>query len=304
MVTRNIEGTISFDGLIEGRIPADFAHEVEPKLREWVTFARSAGVKFALEVDGTTFSLLVDSQPLPIARIGEDPAATIKQLLGQLLQAFPPPHRTGVFSTLRSSEFKPGVEVQTIYTIVPPGRVDIQERQVDASTQKPEEPLSNSERIKLGVYGLVVAAIVLAIGSLFIDYGALWSQISNTVRPIDTEQIAIETGAYADLLSVEKIETQSIDRKLCLVVTVKPAEGFPRTDEQLDARWQEAATLQEKLAIEALARRAMRVEQYDAEGKLIATSEVALTRADEGGKLRLVIPITRKTRPASVRLLY
>jgi len=304
MARGNIEGTVEFDGLIEGRLPADFGHEIEPKLRQWAAFARQAGVTFTLEIDGATFSLLVDSQPIAAEALGADPAATVKDLLEQLLKVFPPPHRTGVFSTLRSSEFRPGTEVQTIYAVAPPGRIEIQERQVDAETRPPDAPLTTGERLKLGAIGLLVAALVLLAGSWVIDYGALWNQVRNTVRPIETENIEVRTGPFKPLLSVTAMETGTVRGRFCLILTVEPAADFPATEAALNERWQAAETLQEKLAIEALARGYVRIEQYDEAGRLIAASEAPLAGLGEGKAFTLPVPITRKTRPAVVRFRY
>lgn len=305
MVTRNIEGTVTFDGLLEGRIPAESAHDIEPKLREWVTFARQGGVKFTLEIDGATFSLLADTQPVPVTAFGgEDPATAVKQLLDQLMNVFAPPHRTGVFSTLRSSEFRPGKQVQTIYAVVPPGRIEIQERQVDAETHPPDEPLSTKERVKLGVTGVLIAVLIVAVSSLFIDYGGMLSQFRNTIAPIDTQKIVVDTGAYESLFTVEEVRTDTVQRRLCLMLTLKPVEDFPKTDAALDSRWQAAKSLHDKLAIEAVARGYLRVEQYNDEGKLIAAADLPLHGLAEAEQVEVPIPITRKTRPAVVKFRY
>lgn len=304
MARRSIEGTVVFDGLIEGRIPPDAAHEVEPRLREWVTFAQRAGVRFSLEVDGNTFSLLVDPNPVPSDKLGEDPAATVREALDQLLQAFAPPHRMGVFSTLRSSEFRPGKEIQTIYAVSPPGRIELQEREVDADTEAPPEPLTNRERVKLGLTGLLAAAVVVLISSYFVDYGALLGQIRDSVTPIDTDAIVIEADAYKSLFTVTAAKTDTVDRRRCLILTLERVEGYPNTPEQLNARWKKAQTIYEALALEALADGAIRIEQYNKDGKLVASAELAMEGFTEGRTLELALPLPRGERPTRVRFRY
>jgi len=56
------EGTIVLDGLIEGRLPDD--PSIEDKLEQWLEFVGQLGLRFNLEVTGSSFSLLPDSTPV------------------------------------------------------------------------------------------------------------------------------------------------------------------------------------------------------------------------------------------------
>ena len=135
MTPEKIEGTLVLDGLIEGRTSrlADAAGE----LRRWTASARLMGLTFNLQTDGASFSMLPDNAPVAAARLGEDPAARIAELLDELVRIFPAPERREILSTLRSAHYLPGREVQTLYAVGPDGAAQTQQRTVDAATTRP-----------------------------------------------------------------------------------------------------------------------------------------------------------------------
>ncbi|KKL19207.1 hypothetical protein LCGC14_2467780, partial [marine sediment metagenome] len=116
------EGTLILDGLIEGRLPE--RAEPERLLREWVRSAGSAGLHFSLTFDGPNFSLLAEKTPIPVEDLAPNPPDRISAALEELLKAFDPKQRTGLFSTLRSTEYRKGEAVQVVYGIGAGGTVE------------------------------------------------------------------------------------------------------------------------------------------------------------------------------------
>ena len=105
-MSEKIEGTFVLDGLIEGSLYG--MGDAREMLREWVESAAADGVRLNMQFDGDTFSLLADTRPVAVARFGGAPSGAIRELLGGLLRIFPPSERAHVFSTLRSTEYRPG----------------------------------------------------------------------------------------------------------------------------------------------------------------------------------------------------
>jgi len=303
-MTRNYEGTVQLDGLIEGRIPPD-AESIEQRLREWVEFAKQANLRFSLDIDGAGFSLLPDTSPIPADDLGPDPSETIRDLLDQLLSVFTPPQRTSVFSTLRSSEFQPGKEIQTIYAIGSDGRIDVQQRTVEAETTKPAEPLTLARKIRLAGLGLAIAAVLLAISSIWVPYGRLISEAVHRAQPVDADKIALDLGHFEPYLEPNDMSTRRVDKHLLLVISIRRTEAFPTDAAELQAAWEAAGDdLHKRLTIEALARGQLSVEQFDAEGKYRGRFPVRIAGLREKQTVSLDIPIRRKYRPERVVLVY
>ncbi len=303
-MTRNIEGTVQLDGLIEGRRPAD-GESIDPRLREWVEFARQSGVRFSLDIDGSAFSVLPDSSPLAADDLGPDPAETIRQLLDSLLQVFTPPQRSGVFSTLRSSEFQPGREVQTIYAIGAGGKIECQQRTVDARTTAPDTPLALKDKIKLAAVGVLAAAVVIGISAIWVPYGQLFSRTVNQLSPVEVSRIETDLGHFAPYLQVASMQTRTADRRLYLVVEIQRTPAYPATDAALQAAWRQAGdNLHERLTLEALARGQLSIDQYDTVGKYIGRVTLRITGFDDQGAAQLDVPISRKRRPGRIAFVY
>ncbi|MFW5857557.1 MAG: hypothetical protein ACOCX4_06750, partial [Planctomycetota bacterium] len=152
MTNERIEGTFFLDGLVEGPAPAD--EEARDRLEAWIAAARSGGISLALEVDGGHMSLLGDDTPRPVGGPGVPLEDHIAHLLEQLFDVYDPGPPPQLFSTLRSVEYRPNEEIQTLYGIQPDGTVRHESRTVPVQTKAPPERLSTREQLKLAGLGL------------------------------------------------------------------------------------------------------------------------------------------------------
>src|SRR5436190_306668 len=117
-------GTFMLDGLVQGPVPDPAA------LQAWVTQAARASLGFSLEIEGGRFSLLADNATVPTARMDKPGLTTgMTQALEALLALYPGGRAT-LYSTIRSREFRPGAEVQTLYIINPDGTISAQSREI------------------------------------------------------------------------------------------------------------------------------------------------------------------------------
>ncbi len=297
-MSEKLVGTVVLDGLVQGRLPG--VPDTEQKLRDWVASARRAGLNFNLEIDAGAFSVLADNRPLDADSLKPTVQDAIADLLDELLRAIPTGLRTGLVSTVRSNEYRPGREIQTVYGVGPDGAIHTRQREVDVQTVAPAPPLTGRQKARIVLVGLGVAAVLLAISALFVDYGKWISVISDAMYPLDAQKMPVDVSAFGDRLVVSARSKDSGN----LVITLKRGEKFPLGDEQLDAQLAAAAGVRERLALEAIARGYVRCEYFDAKGKFITSSQERIADLRDKETVELTLPILKRPRQASLRLAY
>jgi len=296
-----VEGTIGIEGLIEGKLTG--ADDVQ-RVREWVAFAKTHGLCFSLEVDGSSFSLLADTGSLAVARLGGDAAGTVRRALLQLARAFEDVASAGLFSTLRSREFRPGTEVQTLYVFRTGGEVLAQERCVDAETVSPARPRTRRETVRLVLLGLLVFAVVIGVSTLFVDYGALFTQVTGAALPIDAEKIEIRRGALREYLEVEAIRARRLKSGFEVTLRISRGAAYPKDGAALGRALRDVAGYYERrLCLEAIARGYARCEFFDEKGAYLGFFD---TRIDLAGTKSATVQVlvAGRTRPARIVLRY
>ena len=288
------EGTVILDGLIEGPLPDD--PDAGKLLNDWVRSVSDAGTPLNFETEGGSFSILADNRPVAAQELGHDPADALAESINGLLDLFPPEQRRQVFSTLRSIEVVEGAEIQTVYSIGSDGRIKTHSRTVEAETEPPTAPLSRDEIVRRCLIGLGVAALVLLVSALFVDYRALVRRLINSALPVAAARIDIDNTAFEDYFSVRADAVVSGGRSLRLVV--ERTEDFPVSDQTLDRMHRDADTVYEKLTIEALARGYVRAEYFDEEGKHLGRVEMRIAglREKQSAQLTISLPSTRPKR--------
>ncbi|MBI1375556.1 MAG: hypothetical protein GC159_22820 [Phycisphaera sp.] len=304
-MSEHLEGTIVLDGMLEGRLPDD--PDVESKLRQWVDFARSHGLPFTLDISGNAFSLLPDNKPVDVGPIGDPPDQTIRQALDQLLEAFPPEARQNVFSTLRTSEYRPNEEVQSVYLVNPLGQVDVQSRAVDAKTVAPLPPLTTREKVKTAIVGLLIAAAILGVSSFFIDYRNLAGEVAETIRPIDPNEVLIDAQAYQPYLGLRpEVQKKNTRSGTELLIKVVATDAYPDGDAAMQTAY-DAAPLSKRLALEALARGYVRAEVFSSEDnqlKFLYHVDVRIGDLSPGQEAEVAVPMPGKVRVGKIRITY
>lgn len=269
-----IEGTLIIDGLIEGKIPA--LPGAQEKLAAWVNFARAAGMEFDLQVDGGSFSLLADNSPRPVKKFAPNPSEIISAAVGEMIKTIPPAERGKLTSTLRSIEIRAGEEVQTIYAIAPDGTVGLQSRVVEARTHAPPPALTLKERLRMGLFGLVAAVVVIAVSAVFVDYPKLWREIREEVKLPSAEGITVENPVFGEFFAVEK-KQMTVDAKT-LRLLVRRTDKFPINEKGFAAAGTQPTTqpVLRRLTLDSLARGYVRCECFDGKGELVGFQMVKI----------------------------
>jgi hypothetical protein len=292
------EGTLILDGLIEGRLPA--LPGAEDKLRAWVHFARHAGLDFNLNLDGGSFSLLADNSPRPAKKFSPEPSEIISSALSEMLKTIPPADRGKISSTLRSIEYRPHQEVQTLYPITPDGAVAPRQRIIEAHTHAPPPPLTTRERLRMGLFGLAAAIAVIAISALFVDYSKLWHEIRAEVSTPRADQIQIDNSIFADYFTIEKKALSPDSKSLRLLLRRTPR--FPLTESDFTSASTRPSTQPNlrRLTLDSLSSGYIRCEYFNANNSFQSFHFTRLLPLRQSETLELILPLPPDSLPARI----
>jgi hypothetical protein len=299
-MSRKLEGTIVLDGLIEARVPAQ--PDFDQHLRDWLRLMEQMHFRFSLEIDGGSFNLLAASDAVRVADVGQDPVEALTEGMTQLLQVFPDADRGKVVSSVRSTEYRRGAEVQTVYFITPDGQVSTRQRTLDAVTEAPVAPMSAAARTKLIVTGVLVAAILFGISAIWVPYRQLFGQAVAEMTPVDIEKVAVEASAYAPYFTIEKKEYSR--NPPGIVVTLKRTAAYPLKNEDYNGAREKAATLPQSLALDAIATGYIRCEYFKDKDEFASYGFVRISALRDKETIDVLLPLSREYKPQRIVLTY
>jgi len=295
MGTVKLEGTFRLDGLIEGPM---FSEEDEGLIHAFVQEARKHGMRFHVSTDGGRFSVLPDAAPVRLEAGAASADALVAARLERWLADYLPEERARLMSTLRSVEYVPGKEKQTLYGIHPGGKVTVDQRVVDAETAAPASPGDWRAAVKPALLAAAAFGIIVGVSAFFVPYGDILAKAWRSVRPYDLRTLALEAGTYGEFLRVGEVAFAK--RSDMIRITLLPLEAFPRTEAQFDAAWRKAGdSLRSRLALEALMRGYVTCEFYDADGAFV-THRMCRMHSTQTG-LYILIPYDRNIQRVVIR---
>ncbi len=292
------EGTFRLDGIIEGPVPGTTDGPAD--LRRWASSATQNRIAFSLEVDGGTFSALAIDTVSAVAAVGSVEDAVSGQL-DAMLQVFPPAQRTAVCSTVRSMEYQPGSEIQTLYAVGPDGQIQTEQRRIDAHTTRPPEPLTGKEKLRFGLTALMIFGVLFAVSTIFVDYRGMWENMKDKATSLNQEKIEWVNPAYAPYFVVTKAE---FPKRSVLRLTITRTEAFPTTPEKLDALAATAKTVQEGLVVDAMGRGYLRGEWADKEGKILGVVPIRIRGLSTSPTIVVDLPVPIQARPTRFEITH
>lgn len=295
-----IEGTYTLDGMLQGKIPEAAHAKMVESLREWADSASKAGFPFSLEIDGGMFSLLCGSQVQKISAPGIAVADTLRDSINALIESFPPEGRAQLFSTIRSSEYVSGAEVQGLYMIGPDGLIRAQARRVELETTAPEKPLSKSEKIKMLLMAGGIVAVFLVISSFFIDFKKVFGGVQGRMKVLKVQDIEFDVSLYADYVEVTLGE---LDRRNG-GVTVKLKRGPKFSDigaENLEVG-EKGVSWNELLVLSNLKRGFIPVLMHGTDAGVVREGKIPITSLGALEEAPAFITLPRSTRVTRIEL--
>jgi len=262
MANLKIEGTFHLDGLLEGPFFPDDDTDI---ISAFVKQASNAGLKFHTAIEGGRFSLLADTESVEI-RSGEESAhVRMVKCLNELLSNYSSEECMKMMSTLRSVEYIPEYEIQTLYGIRPDGTVATEQRTVRANTIRPAQPPNWRDKLKLIVILVVVLCAAIGVSAFFVPYRDIAKRLIDKAKPFKIQNLKIDTDSYGQFFQVEQVE---LDRGEGIIrIVCKTLERYPATEDELNKLWKSSEDLlSQRLAVEALMRNYVRCEFFDRDG--------------------------------------
>jgi len=297
-------GTVVTEGLIEGPLPP--FEDGEIRLRQWSEAVRRAGLSFDLSIDGPAFSILASGEPREIKEYA-DPQGEIRQAIEQLLQIFPKDLRGRIFSTLRSTEYREGFKIQSIYATTTLG-VKVHEQRIPWEKEDAEPGLPPLSWRLLRPY-LIAGGVILALfiaSAFFIDYPGWIRGFTGKFIPLDPDRIEVDGAALSRYVTFEKAGLDG--PKSCLVLKVTRTPHFPldlaaylAEEERLkkEGSLGDLITLQ-RLVVDG----ALRVTYLDREGKVLGCAGEDLRELLEKESIQILIPLRIYPGATRIRLAY
>lgn len=297
-MSENLEGTFTLDGIVEGPLPS--IPNAQQCLRDWANTAARSGVCFSIECDGGTFSALAMDRVMSAVMLG-DVVETLQTHLNELLSLFPPLERTSVLSTVRSMEYHPGEELQTLYAVGPTGEIITEQRSVEVHTVAPARPLTRREKLKMAGISVLILLAMFGISAIFVDYPGMWKNVRDKASSLNPAEMEWVNQPLKPYLQIEKTE---FPKSSILKLTMKRTPAFPTTPERLNQAARDAKTLEERLAIEAIGRGYLRGEWYDKEGNFLGQTPVRIKGLRTHETVLVEIPVPVHIRPHRFVLTY
>ncbi len=277
-------GTFVLDGMLQGRIPGGGGFE--EGVEKWIALQKAKGLHYEYATDGNLFSLLPSGDPGRSAVFApEGVSAYLESSYQQLLEGIPASERMALFSTLRSVEYIEGSEIQTVYVLEQPGALRARQRTVDARTATPPPQPTPGSKLKLGLIGAGLAALLILATSYFVDLKKLIPSLYGG-RIWNTEEITLDAEAFRSVLVVEKIVHRSRSRALEVEISPPAGEAVGEGDPQ-EPGWME------DLVRSSIRRKCIACLFYDEEGRLLHRVEIPIEIQFEGEPLRdsFLIPL-------------
>ncbi len=299
-MSKKIVGTIILDGIIEGKIENN---KINSLLIEWIDFARSNNLKFYLETSGNSFSIPADNNPINLIDFkGDfkgDFSSLIKNVIEELVKIFPDNYKSKIFSTIRSTEYKQNLEIQSLYNISNNGLIDIRTREIETNTLEQEKPLTLKSKIIVSSFGVLVFIILILISSLFVDYKSFMTNLKKEVIPLNVENIIID-NEFRNFLTIINIEKTTGN----LLITLKRSNNFPINDKDFDKLLLDKKSLKDKITIESIYKGYIIYEYFDDEGHFIFSDRIRISGLKDNNIIMATLFYDFNIKPSKIRLTF
>ena len=295
-VNDKIEGTLVLDGLVQGG--GIYDPEIKNKLQEWEKVSYQRGFPFTLECSDASFSVLPDKDPVKTGDIKGDPTDAITRLLDELLAVLPDEIRSSVFSTVRSTEYRENIEVQTLYALGLDGSIHTEQRIQEAETVKPIVPISKKEKIRLGI----IAAVVVAVAGTLIYLFAPVNDLFRTTAAKVAEDLQLSDDQVKEYVVMKAVEA-SEGSKTKLKIQVDRGNRYPVDDKDLEKMGTEG-TLLDRLVAEDISRGRMRFQWLGADDKDLGSGYIDISGLREQVTIWRVLdlPGGKNAKPVKLKL--
>ena len=219
------ENTYRLEGMIQAPLPSGpDGRSVIAKLT--ADFNRN-GLRLTSRYDDSQFTLTAENVTRDTEEIHPlEVDLMVHHALEQLMRAYPAEQRMQVFSTLQSREYRPNLEVQSIYLVIFPGQVKVERREVAAEVAPRPAPLSPKNQFGY----LVAAAGILALlgwaSTSLVEYRDLGEQKLSTFRGTRLEDLRVDDKSLVGFVRI--VETDIAKQpESSIILTLRKGTKWP-----------------------------------------------------------------------------
>ena len=219
------ENTYRLEGLIQGPLPP--GPEGRVVIEKLAADFNRNGLRLTSLFDDCQFTLTAENVTRDTEEIHPlEVDLMVHHALEKLLGAYPQELRMQIFSTLRSREYRPNLEVQSIYLVIFPGQVKVERREVTAEVEPRPAPLSAKNQ-----FGYLVAAVgILALlgwaSTSLVEYRDLGEQKLSTLRGTRLEDLKVDDKSLIDFVRVVDVDLEKPPASF-IVLTLRKGTKWP-----------------------------------------------------------------------------
>ena len=219
------ENTYRLEGLIQGPLPpGPDGLSVIKKLT--ADFNRN-GLRLSACFDDSQFKLTAENvtrdteeiHPLEVDLMGH-------HALEKLLAAYPPELRMQVFSTLRSREYRPDLEVQSVYLVIYPGQVKVERREVAAEVAPRPAPLSVKNQFAYIAAAVGILAFLGWASTSLVEYRDLGEQKLSTLRGTRVEDLRVDDKSLVGFVRIVETDIAKQPESV-IILTLRKGTKWP-----------------------------------------------------------------------------
>ena len=219
------ENTYRLEGLIQGPLPpGPDGLTVIKKLT--ADFNRN-GLRLSACFDDSQFKLTAENVTRDTEEIHPlEVDLMVHHALEKLLAAYPADLRMQIFSTLRSREYRPDLEVQSVYLVIYPGQVKVERREVAAEVAPRPAPLSVKNQFAYIAAAVGILALLGWASTILVEYRDLGEQKLSTLRGTRVEDLRVDDKTIQDFVRIVDVDVEKAPASF-IVLTLRKGTKWP-----------------------------------------------------------------------------
>ena len=219
------ENTYRLEGLIQGPLPpGPDGLSVIKKLT--ADFNRN-GLRLSACFDDSQFKLTAENVTRDTEEIHPlEVDLMVHHALEKLLAAYPADLRMQIFSTLRSREYRPDLEVQSVYLVIYPGQVKVERREVAAEVAPRPAPLSVKNQFAYIAAAVGILAFLGWASTSLVEYRDLGEQKLSTLRGTRVEDLRVDDKSLVGFVRIVETDIAKQPESV-IILTLRKGTKWP-----------------------------------------------------------------------------
>ena len=219
------QNTYRLEGLIQAPLPP--GPEGRVVIEKLTADFNRNGLRLTSLFDDSQFTLKAENVTRDTEEIHPlEVDLMVHHALEKLLAAYPPELRMQVFSTLRSREYRPSLEVQSVYLVIYPGQVKVERREVAAEVEPRPAPLSVKNQFAYIAAAVGILALLGWASTSLVEYRDLGEKKLSTIRGTRLEDLRVDDKSIHDFVRVVDVDLEKPPASF-IVLTLRKGSKWP-----------------------------------------------------------------------------